>query len=80
MATLAHLRPGVCDRRKFPEYATARAARLRETAYLLRGDWHRVQDPAQTTLAKVYVAWPKIEWAEAVDAYARKVRTNEFLG
>ncbi|NUR57902.1 MAG: SigE family RNA polymerase sigma factor [Catenulispora sp.] len=65
---------------EFTEYAQARGARLRETAYLLCGDWHRAQDLAQTTLARVYVAWPKIERAEAVDAYARKVLTNEFLG
>jgi RNA polymerase sigma-70 factor (sigma-E family) len=65
---------------EFTEYATARAARLRETAYLLCGDWHRAQDLAQTTLAKVYVAWPKIERSEAVDAYARRVLLNEFLG
>ncbi|GAA1997036.1 SigE family RNA polymerase sigma factor [Catenulispora subtropica] len=65
---------------EFTEYAQARAARLRETAYLLCGDWHRAQDLVQTTLSRVYVAWPKIERAEAVDAYARRVLTNEFLG
>lgn len=65
---------------EFTEYAQARGARLRETAYLLCGDWHRAQDLAQATLARVYVAWPKIERAEAVDAYARRVLTNEFLG
>jgi RNA polymerase sigma-70 factor (sigma-E family) len=65
---------------EFTEYAAARAARLRETAYLLCGDWHRAQDLAQMALAKVYVAWPKIERSEAVDAYARRVLTNEFLG
>ena len=65
---------------EFTEYALARAGRLRETAYLLCGDWHRAQDLVQTTLARVYVAWPRIERAEAVDAYARRVLTNEFLG
>jgi RNA polymerase sigma-70 factor (sigma-E family) len=65
---------------EFTEYVTARAARLRDTAYLLCGDWHRAQDLTQTALAKVYVAWSRIERAEAVDAYARRVLTNEFLG
>lgn len=65
---------------EFTEYAQARAARLRETAYLLCGDWHWAQDLAQITLGRVYVAWPKIKHAEAVDAYARRVLTNEFLG
>ena len=65
---------------EFTEYAAARAARLRETAYLLCGDWHRAQDLTQTTLAKLYVVWPRIERSEAIDAYARKVLTNEYLG
>lgn len=65
---------------EFTEYATARAARLRETAYLLCGDWHRAQDLTQTTLAKLYVVWARVERSEAIDAYARKVLLNEYLG
>jgi hypothetical protein len=41
---------------EFTEYATARAVRLRETAYLMCGDWHLAQDLTQATLARVYVA------------------------
>jgi RNA polymerase sigma-70 factor (sigma-E family) len=65
---------------EFTEYAVARTARLRETAYLLCGDWHRAQDLVQGTLAKLYVAWPRLERGEGFDAYARRVLTNEFLG
>lgn len=65
---------------EFTEYAMARTARLRETAYLLCGDWHRAQDLVQATLAKLYVAWPRLERGEEFDAYARRVLTNEFLG
>ena len=65
---------------EFTEFAAARAARLRETAFLICGDWHRAQDLTQIALAKVYVAWPRIQRAEAVDAYAKKVLLNEFLG
>lgn len=65
---------------EFNEYVTARAARLRETAYLLCGDWHLAEDLAQSTLIKLYVVWPKIERAGGLDAYVRRVLTNEFLG
>jgi RNA polymerase sigma-70 factor (sigma-E family) len=64
---------------EFTEYATARASRLRDTAYLLCGDWHQAQDLTQATLAKVFVAWERIHRRESVDAYARKVMLRELL-
>jgi RNA polymerase sigma-70 factor (sigma-E family) len=64
---------------EFTEFATARAARLREIAYLMCGDWHQAQDLTQQTLAKVYVAWRRIHARENVDAYARQVMLRELL-
>jgi RNA polymerase sigma-70 factor (sigma-E family) len=64
---------------EFTEYATARAGRLREIAYLMCGDWHLAQDLTQQTLAKLYVAWRRINRRENVDAYARKVLLRELL-
>jgi RNA polymerase sigma-70 factor (sigma-E family) len=65
---------------EFTEYATASAGRLREIAFLMCQDWHQAQDLAQATLAKVFVAWPRIRRRENVDAYARQVLIREFLG
>jgi RNA polymerase sigma-70 factor (sigma-E family) len=64
---------------EFTEYAAARAARLRDTAYLLCGDWHQAQDLTQATLAKVFLSWARIQRRENVDAYARTVLLREFL-
>jgi RNA polymerase sigma-70 factor (sigma-E family) len=64
---------------EFTAYATARAQRLRDTAYLLCGDWHTAQDLTQATLTKLYTAWKRVERAENVDAYARKVMLRTFL-
>lgn len=64
---------------EFTAYATARAQRLRDTAYLLCGDWHAAQDLTQTTLVKLYTAWRRVERAENVDAYARQVMLRTFL-
>lgn len=59
--------------REFRAYFEARVAVMRRTAYLLCGDWHRAEDLAQTALAKLYVAWPRIHRNGMVDAYARKI-------
>jgi RNA polymerase sigma-70 factor (sigma-E family) len=65
--------------RQFVEYAGARSTVLRNTAYLLCGDWHRAEDLAQVTLAKLYVAWRRIDQRDSVDAYARQVLVRAFL-
>ncbi|ONI72911.1 RNA polymerase subunit sigma-24 [Actinosynnema sp. ALI-1.44] len=59
--------------RDFGEYVDARALLMRRTAYLLCGDWHRAEDIVQTSLAKLYVVWPRVRRADTVDAYVRKV-------
>jgi RNA polymerase sigma-70 factor (sigma-E family) len=64
---------------EFIEYATARAGRLRDIAYLMCGDWHQAQDLTQQTLVKVYLAWGRITARENVDAYARQVMLRELL-
>ncbi|WP_370344513.1 SigE family RNA polymerase sigma factor [Catenulispora sp. MAP5-51] len=64
---------------EFTAYAAARAQRLRDTAFLLCGDWHTAQDLTQTTLAKLYTAWKRVERSESVDAYARQVMLRTFL-
>ncbi|GAA1808896.1 SigE family RNA polymerase sigma factor [Luedemannella flava] len=64
---------------EFIEYATVRAARLRDLAYLMCGDWHQAQDLTQQTLAKLYVSWARILRRENVDAYARRVLLRELL-
>jgi RNA polymerase sigma-70 factor (sigma-E family) len=65
--------------REFVDYVGARSRLLRNTAYLLCGDWHRAEDLTQTALAKLYVAWRRIGHQESVDAYARRVLVRAFL-
>ena len=50
---------------EFSEYVAGRRRQLRRTAYLLCGDSHRAEDLVQTTLMKVYVAWPRIRTTTA---------------
>jgi RNA polymerase sigma-70 factor (sigma-E family) len=65
--------------RDFVEYVGARSLALRNTAYLLCGDWHRAEDLAQIALAKLYVVWRRIDHSGSVDGYARQVLVRAFL-
>jgi RNA polymerase sigma-70 factor (sigma-E family) len=57
---------------EFAEFAAAAGDRLRRTAYLLCGDWHRASDLTQEALIRVYVAWPRLERGGGLMAYARR--------
>ena len=61
----------------FTEYLHARQASLLRTAYLLTGDRHQAEDVLQTSLAKLYLAWDKVNDRGAVDAYVRRIMVNE---
>jgi RNA polymerase sigma-70 factor (sigma-E family) len=63
---------------EFTAFVSARGATLRRTAYLMTGDWDEAQDIVQTSLAKLYVAWPRVESAGA-ESYVRRVIANVFV-
>src|SRR3954447_500187 len=63
----------------FTEFAAANRARLRSTAYLLCGDWHRASDHVQEGLLRMYVAWPRLLRQGGELAYARKAVVSAFL-
>ncbi|MGQ0840388.1 SigE family RNA polymerase sigma factor [Actinokineospora sp.] len=65
---------------EFGEYLDSRAVVMRRTAFLLSGgDWHRAEDLVQTTLAKIYVAWPRLHRDGAIDAYSRRVMVRAAI-
>ena len=61
----------------FTAYLQARQGRLLRTAYLLTGDQHQAEDLLQTSLAKLYLAWDRVQDRESVDAYVRRIMVNE---
>ena len=67
------------DDAAFTEFAAAVTPRLFRSALLMCGDWHLAEDLVQTTLGKLYVAWPKVERADSAEAYARGTLTKTFL-
>jgi RNA polymerase sigma-70 factor (sigma-E family) len=64
---------------EFVEFAAASFGRLWRTAFLLCGDWHTAEDLTQTTLAKVFAAWRRINHRDAVHAYAMRTLLNTYL-
>jgi len=63
----------------FIAFAHAEAASLRQTSYLLCHDWHLAQDLCQTTLAKMFVYWPRIVRDTSPQAYSRTVLLRAFI-
>ena len=45
------------EQRQFREHFTARRDVVRRTAFLLCGDWHRVDDLTQTAFMRLAVGW-----------------------
>jgi RNA polymerase sigma-70 factor (sigma-E family) len=62
---------------EFAQYMAARQPSLLRTAYLLTGDRHSAEDLVQTSLAKLYLAWDKVQKRELVDGYVRRIMVNE---
>ena len=67
------------DEVEFTEFATAAVRRLRRTAYLMCGDWHRAEDAAQDALLRVYTVWHRLERRRGLNAYAHRTVVSVVL-
>lgn len=63
----------------FCEFVAARSAGLFRIAYLLVGDHQLAQDLVQESLAKTYVAWPRLRDSANVEAYTRRVMATTAI-
>ncbi|MFF0342975.1 SigE family RNA polymerase sigma factor [Kribbella sp. NPDC004875] len=57
---------------EFTEFASGMIRRLRRTAYLMCGDWHRAEDAAQDALVKVYRRWHRIDRTQGLNSYTHQ--------
>ncbi len=64
---------------EFMQFVRERSLALRRTAYLLCGGWADGDDLVQESLAKVYVAWPRISSSKAVESYTRTTMLRTYL-
>ncbi|MFE9307897.1 SigE family RNA polymerase sigma factor [Streptomyces sp. NPDC006706] len=60
---------------EFTRFVAARWRALTHTAYLLTSDFHEAEDLVQTTLAKVYPHWQRLE-PERAEHYVRRALVN----
>lgn len=68
------------DDAEFTEFATAVAPRLRRTAYLMCGDWHRAEDAAQEALIRLYGAWHRlVRHPTSLSVYSHKTLVSVVL-
>ena len=61
----------------FESWLVAREPSLQRLALLLTGDEHTAQDLVQVSLAKLYLAWGRLDDRDHIDAYARRILVNE---
>jgi RNA polymerase sigma-70 factor (sigma-E family) len=67
------------DEAEFIEFAAITIRRLRRTAYLMCGDWHRAEDAAQDALVKVYRRWHRINRGDGLNGYAHRCVVTAVL-
>jgi RNA polymerase sigma-70 factor (sigma-E family) len=60
----------------FAEFVAARSGRLLRVAYMLTRDWALAEDLLQTSLAKAWSAWRRIEGDP--EPYVRKILVNTY--
>ncbi|WP_435771626.1 SigE family RNA polymerase sigma factor [Nocardioides sp. SYSU DS0651] len=63
----------------FAAYVAERRPQLYRAAWLLCGDPHRAEDVVQAALTRLYVAWPRVQRADSVDAYVRRALVNAHV-
>jgi RNA polymerase sigma-70 factor (sigma-E family) len=66
----------MADRELFRPFVEARTPDLTRSAYLLTRDWGTAQDLVQTSLAKSWFAWTRIDGDP--EPYVRRVMLNTF--
>jgi RNA polymerase sigma-70 factor (sigma-E family) len=65
---------------EFRAFVVASRAGLVRTATLLcGGDRHQAEDLVQTTLTRMYLAWPRVRQADGPDRYARRTLVNALI-
>jgi RNA polymerase sigma-70 factor (sigma-E family) len=67
------------DQVEFASFVQTTSAQLYRTALLLTGDHHLAEDLTQTTYAKVFASWRKVQRAGNPVGYTRTILMNTFL-
>ncbi len=63
----------------FERYVASRQHALLRTAVLLTGDVQLAEDLLQASLSRLYSAWHRVERADALDSYVRRIMVNQQI-
>jgi RNA polymerase sigma-70 factor (sigma-E family) len=61
---------------RFAAFVREHGERHLRVAVLLTGDWHAAEDLVQTSLVKLYRAWPRLDTSVGPDGYLRRIIVN----
>jgi RNA polymerase sigma-70 factor (sigma-E family) len=61
---------------RFTAFVRKYGERHLRVAVLLTGDWHAAEDLVQSSLVKLYRAWPRLDTGADPDAYLRRIMVN----
>ena len=64
---------------EFRGWVTSRRLALRQTAYLLCGDWFLADDLVQDAITRLFSHWDRVTTSGDPDGYARRVLLNLYL-
>ncbi|MEO3854266.1 SigE family RNA polymerase sigma factor [Acrocarpospora sp. B8E8] len=60
----------------FVDFVRRRGDHHLRTAVLLTGEWHAAEDLVQSSLAKLYQVWHRLDTGNEPDAYLRRILVN----
>jgi RNA polymerase sigma-70 factor (sigma-E family) len=61
---------------RFTAFVREHGQRHLQVAVLLTGDWHAAEDLVQSSLVKLYRAWPRLDTSVDPDGYLRRIIVN----
>jgi RNA polymerase sigma-70 factor (sigma-E family) len=64
---------------EFVAFVLSAQPRLRRTAYLICGDWHRAEDIVQTALAAMHSRWTRLSSGEGPGGYVHRAVVNAAI-
>lgn len=67
------------DESAFRDYVADRRRPMARTAFLLTGDWRTAEGLVRESLAKLYVAWTKVQQRDDSDLYAHRILFSTYL-
>ena len=64
---------------EFTAFVTVSARRLRQTAFLLCGEWYQADDAVQSALVKLYLNWDRVRARKSTESFVRTILVRGLI-